>query len=503
LEPRHRLTRLIGIVATLAVAFAIASVHLYRPVAASGATLTVTGQGNEDPANGLCDLEEAVKAAVTDSNYNDCTASVYGDDTILLSGTVTLTNSLLVNGGGNLTLTGGGTIEWAGLPTVRLMWISGPLTVRIEGLTLRGNQNPGIHVEHATLEVIESTLESFATGTRGGAIRAQPAATVLVTRSIFRNNRAGVGGAISGFPANSYEGTVIQIDESTFEGNRGTFGGALAVMSSSVTITRSTFAGNTASQRGAAINAHTESEVVVLNSTFSGNAAPSGSVLSVANRTAAAVVFTTLADQQGGPALSAYQINSQDPGGSTIVLRNSLLADDSVDECLSTTLYSVTLSGTVLADDSSCGGSATTGLRATLDPLQNNGGFTSTHALLPGSPAIDAVPAAECTDHSGNPVSEDQRARPRPSPASGACDAGSFEIEQTEPASTPHDRPPHHDTRHTDTTDAHTDRQAHADTRHRRPRRPPRRHQRRHRRPHPRQLPRQPQRRRPRPRRVC
>jgi hypothetical protein len=142
LEHRHRVTRLIGIIATLAVAFAIASVHLYRPVGASGATLTVDGQGNEDPANGLCDLEEAVKAAVTDSNYNDCTASGYGDDTIVLSGTVTLTNSLLVDRGGNLTLTGGGTIQWAGLPTVRLMWISGPLTVRIEGLTLRGNQNP-------------------------------------------------------------------------------------------------------------------------------------------------------------------------------------------------------------------------------------------------------------------------------------------------------------------------------------------------------------------------
>jgi hypothetical protein len=115
LEHRHRVTRLIGIVATLAVAFAIANVHLYRPVAASGAVLTVTGQGSEDPANNFCDLEEAVKAAVT-SNYNDCTASGYGDDTILLSGTVTLTNSLLVNGGGNLTLTEGGTIEWAGAP---------------------------------------------------------------------------------------------------------------------------------------------------------------------------------------------------------------------------------------------------------------------------------------------------------------------------------------------------------------------------------------------------
>jgi predicted outer membrane repeat protein len=69
-------------------------------------------------------------------------------------------------------------------------------------------------------------------------------------------------------------------------------------MRNSVTITRSTFAGNTASQRGAAINAHTESQVVVLNSTFSDNAALSGSVLNVGRRTAAAVVFTTFADQQ-------------------------------------------------------------------------------------------------------------------------------------------------------------------------------------------------------------
>ncbi len=32
-----------------------------------------------------------------------------------------------------------------------------------------------------------------------------------------------------------------------------------------------------------------------------------------------------------------------------------------------------------------------------LGPLQDNGGPTWTHALLPGSPAIDAIPVADCT----------------------------------------------------------------------------------------------------------
>jgi hypothetical protein len=52
-----------------------------------------------------------------------------------------------------------------------------------------------------------------------------------------------------------------------------------------------------------------------------------------------------------------------------------------------------------------------------LGPLQDNGGPTPTHALLPGSPAIDAWP---CT------YPRDQRGATRPS--GDACDAGAFEV---------------------------------------------------------------------------
>jgi hypothetical protein len=62
-----------------------------------------------------------------------------------------------------------------------------------------------------------------------------------------------------------------------------------------------------------------------------------------------------------------------------------------------------------------------------LDPLQDNGGPTFTHALLLGSPAIDAGNPAGCTDQDGSLLTTDQRGVSRPQGV--ACDIGSFELE--------------------------------------------------------------------------
>ena len=60
-------------------------------------------------------------------------------------------------------------------------------------------------------------------------------------------------------------------------------------------------------------------------------------------------------------------------------------------------------------------------LPAILDPvLADNGGSTLTHALVPGSPAIDAV-QTDC-----GPPATDQRGVPRPQGA--ACDIGALEV---------------------------------------------------------------------------
>jgi hypothetical protein len=56
-----------------------------------------------------------------------------------------------------------------------------------------------------------------------------------------------------------------------------------------------------------------------------------------------------------------------------------------------------------------------------LGPLADNGGPTMTHALLPGSVAIDVIPAVMSR------VSEDQRGQPRPGDT--MCDVGAFEVQ--------------------------------------------------------------------------
>ena len=66
-------------------------------------------------------------------------------------------------------------------------------------------------------------------------------------------------------------------------------------------------------------------------------------------------------------------------------------------------------------------GTTPTPLADILAPLADNGGPTQTHALVSGSPAIDAA-GATCS-------ATDQRGIARPQPANGNCDIGAFELE--------------------------------------------------------------------------
>jgi len=86
---------------------------------------------------------------------------------------------------------------------------------------------------------------------------------------------------------------------------------------------------------------------------------------------------------------------------------------------------SVVVSGANLATDGTCPGfTQVTPIQLNLGPLAlNPPGTTATHALLPGSVAIDA--ASDCNDFSGNPVTADQRGVPRPQ--GSACEIGAYE----------------------------------------------------------------------------
>jgi hypothetical protein len=67
-----------------------------------------------------------------------------------------------------------------------------------------------------------------------------------------------------------------------------------------------------------------------------------------------------------------------------------------------------------------------------LGPLDYNGGPTMTHALLTEpvvSVAIDVIPAEDCVDAEGAPLTTDQRGLPRPETSGTMCDVGAFEVQ--------------------------------------------------------------------------
>src|SRR5205085_12129233 len=87
----------------------------------------------------------------------------------------------------------------------------------------------------------------------------------------------------------------------------------------------------------------------------------------------------------------------------------------------------------LLGDNSGCSFTAASGdqvgtsgspINPQLGPLANNGGPTQTHALVGGSPAIDAGNPAGCTDQNNVAVTTDQRGAGFPRVFGPRCDIG-------------------------------------------------------------------------------
>ena len=156
----------------------------------------------------------------------------------------------------------------------------------------------------------------------------------------------------------------------------------------------------------------------LINSTVTGNVG--GGV--VANASGVTIRNTTITGNSGG-GLVAYR------GG--VVLRNSIIGNNTNDgsspprtNCVMLEGASMTFIGLNLSSDASCGTDPAMLIAdPKLGPLANNGGPTRTHALLLGSPAINA--GSLCTE------TIDQRYVTRDKGLS--CDLGAFEFESFAP----------------------------------------------------------------------
>jgi hypothetical protein len=186
-----------------------------------------------------------------------------------------------------------------------------------------------------------------------------------------------------------------------------------------LSVTACTLSGNIGND--GAINNQPDANLTVVNSTFSGNDT------AIVNNASAAVTNSTFSGNTAGVFAEPH---------STISLRSTILA---ASPCVTDT-GSIVDDGFNISDDHTCGftmASSKSNTDPKLSPagLANNGGPTQTIALLAGSPAIDAIPHADCVDQASptpNQITSDQRGFPRPDPEdgpNGPCDIGAYEFQ--------------------------------------------------------------------------
>lgn len=203
-------------------------------------------------------------------------------------------------------------------------------------------------------------------------------------------------------------------------------GGIFATWNSQTTIERSTISGNSSANVGGGIRF--VGSGTIINSTISGNTTQgwNGSALfitdGVVNVTNSTIVNNTVPADQG---LGAIFVGTFGGGSATLTMANTILADNPGGiSCYYAPWGSgvVTLSSIAnnVYADGTCfpvGSDQIVG-NAGVAPLADNGGPTLTHALLPGSPALDSADDTLCP-------TTDQRGVARPQGA--GCDVGSVE----------------------------------------------------------------------------
>jgi CSLREA domain-containing protein len=283
-------------------------------------------------------------------------------------GTLALTHSTVAYNSGR----GGGIISEGGTATLS--------HVRITGNSAGGRPGGGIEAWDSRVTLTHSTIARNSSGGLGGGIANQEGSTFTLTNSTVSGNSApGHGGGI----ANTF-GASLTLTNSTVSGNSAQFGGGISNGDfgggANLTLTNSTVARNSATEEGGGISlSGDESFAVLTNSLVAQNSAPTGT----------------------GPDV----LHS----GGVVGARFSLIGDGSGTGITNTDGNQV---GNVPPN--------TSPINPRLGPLALNGGPTRTHALLLGSPAIDAASTPDCP-------STDQRGVARPQGA--GCDIGSFERE--------------------------------------------------------------------------
>lgn len=349
-------------------------------VHAAGFTVTTT-----DPniaADGQCSLIEAIDNANADAQiHSDCPAGS-GADVISLPAnsviTLTSVNNSIVIGlpqiTSAITIEGNGATiaRQSGAPPFRIFAVTHIGNLILNNTTVSGGSSShfiggGIFNE-GTLTLNNSTV-SGNNSSRGGGIANWGNATL---------NNSTVSGNGYGFGAGIYNRSMMTLNNSTVSGNSGT---GLA-NDGTMTLNNSTVSGNT---DNGIWNDRYFATLNLVRSVVSGNAG-----LEIVNDYYSyygTIYYTGIVNSNN------FNLIGHDGNAGTV---------------------NFTPSGSDIVPSQP--------LSAILAPLADNGGPTQTHALVAGSPAVDAAPTGPAADQRG--VSR---------PQGSAFDIGAFELEQAAP----------------------------------------------------------------------
>lgn len=280
------------------------------------------------------------------------------------------------------------------------IWNNGRAT--ITGSVISGNfassiyANSGGIFNSGSVTIAESTINDNS-AYRSGAI--ENAGTLVIAGSTIHGNQAAYTGAIGNSGTLTIAGSTISGSQAFGdEAEDLTGAGAIYNTTGTLTMVNSTISGNATNGRGGGI--WNEGGRVTLNNlTIANNSSGSGG--GIANTAALSLTNTIVAANIGGSAPDCS--GTLTSGGYNLVQQ---------------------LEGCAIAGNTT---GNRLGVAPLLGPLMNNGGPTRTHALAPGSPALDAGTRGQANACAPT----DQRGFARPSDGDGndkaSCDIGAFE----------------------------------------------------------------------------